>query len=431
VSASESPAAPGIPKGGVLALLLFLSPFLTAVAPQLGWLTLLLVAVTAIALFILSGGAWRQLAACNTALAACLLVALYALLSVSWAADPERAIAKAGTLLVVLVAVFAASRAIAQLEAWQLRHAACALAAGAFVGALFVLIELLSEGAITRVAKNSLDIFSPTSSKRLVVSEEGRVLAITVTAFRQNVAMLVLHLWPALLALGAVAVTSYRRVFIAALVLATVVAVAFSQRQSSQLALVVSALVFALAWVSRSAASHALAIAWCLAFVVVVPASFAAYKADLHMAEWLPTSARARVIIWEYTAERVLERPLLGIGAASTRALQPKGEEAEQPPGFIYPRTTGWHAHNLFLQVWYELGAFGAVLVAFSGAWLALRIQHLPLHAQPFASASFAAPATASGFASDLWQTWLLCSVGLMVLYLLAAAYATRSRDHT
>jgi O-antigen ligase len=32
----------------------------------------------------------------------------------------------------------------------------------------------------------------------------------------------------------------------------------------------------------------------------------------------LPSSFRARVIIWEYTTERVLEHPWLGIGAASS-----------------------------------------------------------------------------------------------------------------
>ena len=32
------------------------------------------------------------------------------------------------------------------------------------------------------------------------------------------------------------------------------------------------------------------------------------------MKSWLPDSARARIILWEYIAERVLEHPWLGIG---------------------------------------------------------------------------------------------------------------------
>ncbi len=55
----------------------------------------------------------------------------------------------------------------------------------------------------------------------------------------------------------------------------------------------------------------------------MLPLDFAAYKADLHMARWLPDSARARIILWEYTAERTLEHPWLGIGVE----LDPCAEE--------------------------------------------------------------------------------------------------------
>jgi O-antigen ligase len=78
-------------------------------------------------------------------------------------------------------------------------------------------------------------------------------------------------------------------------------------------------------------------------FVLVLPADFLAYKADLHMVRWLPSSYRARIIIWEYTAERVFDRPWLGIGAGSTPALEASRGVAEQPKGFVMSRTTGWH----------------------------------------------------------------------------------------
>jgi O-antigen ligase len=68
---------------------------------------------------------------------------------------------------------------------------------------------------------------------------------------------------------------------------------------------------------------------------------FFAYQEKLHMADWLPSSFRTRIIIWEYTTERVLDHPWLGVGADSTRALKEPRTigTAEQPPGFGMPMT--------------------------------------------------------------------------------------------
>ena len=102
---------------------------------------------------------------------------------------------------------------------------------------------------------------------------------------------------------------------------------------------------------------------WCASFVFVIPASFVAYQSGLHFANWLPNAARAEVILWEYTAEQTLIRPLLGVGVDSTPRLSAKQKATltrERPEGLIYPRTMGHHAHDIFLQTWLQLGAVGA-----------------------------------------------------------------------
>jgi O-antigen ligase len=131
-------------------------------------------------------------------------------------------------------------------------------------------------------------------------------------------------------------------------------------------------------------------------------------------------SARARIIIWEYTAERVLEKPWLGVGADSTPAMivKPKNP-SERPKGFVIRRTSGQHAHNLFLQSWYELGVLGVILAALAGAAVALRILLLPAAAQAYGAASFTMVAVIAAFAWGMWQVWLICAVGLLPLYLL------------
>jgi len=415
----------GAPKGRWVAPILFLGPLVTSAASRLTWLFFPLTAVALIVPYLRRGNDWRHLIWPTTDVVAVLLVAAYVLLGALWAVKPSAAVEKSALLLAVTLIAFAASRAIAAVDEPQLSQAARAFAVGAFIGALFVLFELLTDGAITRLVANSGSWFKPESGKHAKILN-GEVTGFKLAEFRQSTALLAFHLWPALLALSVVAGRARRAAWIGLLVVAISVPILLSDRMSSQLALVSSLTVFSLAYIWRRAVVHVLAALWCLGFVLILPAAFLAYKADLHLATWVPESARARMIIWEFTAERVLERPWLGIGAGSTPALRVPRGEAEQPEGFVYPRTTGAHAHNLFLQTWYELGLVGAILVAIAGALLVLRISLLPVEAQPFAAAAFTVFLATVSTSWGMWQVWLVCGIGLMLLYLLIAARAAR-----
>ena len=149
---------------------------------------------------------------------------------------------------------------------------------------------------------------------------------------------------------------------------------------------------------------------------------------------WLPKSARARIILWEYTAEQALNRPLFGVGVDSTPRLstQQKATLArEQPEGFVYPRTMGHHAHSIFLQTWSELGAIGALLLAVAGAAVVLLVFLLPITAQPFAAGAFAALPIVGAFAWGMWQSWFMCAVALLPIYLRVASAAFTGQAET
>ena len=237
----------------------------------------------------------------------------------------------------------------------------------------------------------------------------------------QSINLAMFHLWPGLLVLIELTGIRFRTIALTLLFAAIASAIAISEHNSSQVALVGSLVVFLLAWKWRRLAIKALAVLWCAAFVVVVPASFLAYESGLHFADWLPKSARARVILWQYTAEQTLNRPILGAGVNSTPFLSKQQKEAgprEQPKGFVYPRTLGHHSHDLFLQVWHELGSVGALLFAIAGTAVALLIFSLPAVTQPFACAAFAAFALVGAFAWGIWQSWFMCAVALLPIYL-------------
>lgn len=411
--------------GPLIPILFFITPLFTAASPRLAPFLLPVVAAVLMIAALRRGLPWRDLLKPNAALIALVAVAAYAGLSAIWAADPEAALSKCALLLGTTLVVFAASAAIPTLDADQVRRASQAFVAGAFCAAGFVAIELLTDGAITRATMNTFPSFRPERAKHVTIHHD-RVTKINLSEFNQDIAILALLLWPGLLALRAL--PSPRRMLLSVLFfLALAVPIAISEHDSSQVGLVASLLVLLLAWMSPRAVARGLAIAWCLGFVLVIPLDFLGFKADLHQAKWLPMSARARIIIWEYTAERVLEKPWLGIGADSTPAtiVKPKNP-SERPKGFVIRRTTGQHAHNLFLQSWYELGVFGVILAALAGAAVALRILLLPVVAQAYGAASFTMVAVIAAFAWGMWQVWLICAVGLLPLYLLMPAALLR-----
>jgi O-antigen ligase len=197
-----------------------------------------------------------------------------------------------------------------------------------------------------------------------------------------------------------------------------------STHQSSQLALVIGAVTLIVATWSRRVAAGTLVAGWLAASMLMVPAAIAAHGLELQRAPWLFNSARHRVVIWNYTAEEVLKRPLIGVGADATGVLHEgriqRGEVRSTTDAL--PIGTARHAHNAYLQIWYELGLIGALLLAGLGLLLVRLAMGLAGSAAPLALASFATVAGMLATSYGLWQPWLLAGLALAALMLAAAA---------
>jgi len=407
--------------GAFIPIEFFLAPVFTAIMPRLAPFFFFLIGIALLVAGLRRGLGWREFLAPNPAMIALAVVAAYAALSAIWAAEPEDAMLKPAVLLAATFVVFAAAPSISSLEPKRLRQASIALIGGALCAALFVTIEFVTEGALTRTAMNFIPEFRPGSLKQVKIVD-GRVVRLNMSELNQSVAILAFLLWPGLLALSTLQ-SPRRKLYSLLFFIALAVPIALSEHESSQIGVIASTLILPLAWVRPRAVIRMLAVAWCLGFVFVIPLDHLAYKADLHRAEWLPQSAQARLIIWDYTAERFGERPWLGIGADSTKGAQAANSEPpEWPEGFVFPRATGRHAHNLFLQTLYELGVVGAILAAIAGAAVILRMALLPEQAQPYAAAAFTVLAVIAALAWSMWQAWLICAVGLLVIYVLLPA---------
>jgi O-antigen ligase len=399
------------------------TPLATSLAFRLAPFLFAMIVAVSIAAALRSGVHWRELLPRRAALAACLLFGGYVLLNAAWSADPATGFGKAALLVGLIVAAFATVQALASFDTALLRRAGFAFAAGAVLGALFLVFELATEGLATRTLMNALPSLTLQSPKHVKISA-GEVTELNLAKFDQRVNLALFHLWPGLLALFAL--EKHRRALIMTAFFAVIAAaIALSEHASSQIALIVSSLVVILAWTWRHSVIRALAVVWCAAFVLVIPATLVAYQSGLHLAAWMPRSAQARIIIWEYTAEQIFAHPLLGIGVDSTPVLnkQQKVEgRREKPTDFVYPRTVGSHGHSIFLQSWHELGAIGTILFAIAGASVALLILLLPASAQPFACGAFAAFLVVGAFAWGLWQSWFMGAAALLPIYLRVAA---------
>jgi hypothetical protein len=253
--------------------------------------------------------------------------------------------------------------------------------------------------------------------------EQGEVVWLAPDQLNHNVGVLIFSLWPALLALSGLK-GLIRSAAIAVFFVTIGVGVMMSHHNASQIALLGSTVIVVAMWHWPRPIMRALVVVWCLCFVMVIPASVTAYNSGLHLASWLPVSARNRIIIWQYTAEQVSHHPLLGMGVDSTPVLnrQQNSADIEQPEGFPYPRSLGSHAHDIYLQAWFELGALGTLLLAVAGAAVIARITLLPASAQPFAAGTVAAFAVVGAFSWSLWQVWFMCAAALLPLYLRVAS---------
>ena len=186
-------------------------------------------------------------------------------------------------------------------------------------------------------------------------------------------------------------------------------------------------------WVLRGLALAA------AAAILAAPLLTASLLPRLPSLEGMPPSAAHRILIWDFSTARIGEKPLLGWGGESARAI-PGGTEvfdaatlhrfgldsAESRAWFARPpaQRLPLHTHNAALQIWLELGGVGAVLAA----WLVAALGFAAARARPVAGAAgaFAATLLISFLSYGVWQEWW---IGMQLLTVVALAALTALTD--
>ena len=145
----------------------------------------------------------------------------------------------------------------------------------------------------------------------------------------------------------------------------------------------------------------------------------------------LPPSAVHRLVIWDFAAQRIAEKPLTGWGLEASRAMpggqaQPdaatldrlniKAPAQRQFLALPHVGVMPLHPHNGALQLWLELGGMGALI----GAALMLALGYAASRsAVPAVGAGMLASAAVTGMLSfGLWQAWWVASLLLVMVAL-------------
>lgn len=338
---------------------------------------------------------------------------LYAALSGLWAPDP---------LAAVSISLMAALIAVGSLTLMELLrterledalHIGEGLWIGLLVGVLYATVEIASGQAIKIWAYNFLqlgpDVLEPA---RYFTWENGRLIAVHPDDLTRNVVPIPLLIWPALMAAAVLPARIWRASVSALLLLLSAGAVLLATSETAKLALLAGIVVFAMARYSTRVVRYALSCAWIAACLGVVPAVLLARRLDLQNADWLQLSAQLRITIWKEIALLVPRAPILGVGADMTYVIRPNMQEIPPAAPSIFLGLPITHPHNVYLQIWYELGLVGAVLFTIFGIMVLREMARLGATQRPYAFALFAAAAIQIGFSYNIWQIWFMCLFG-------------------
>jgi exopolysaccharide production protein ExoQ len=349
---SPSNAARWSPAAAVLAAVAVVLPLLGVVAP-LGLAPLLAAAALALIALDWRGalGVFREFTGAAALLAA---LSLWGMLSALWSILPAHSFLEGLRLLAINaggLVCLGAARALAPPD--RRRLGVAALVGVALATALLITARFID-----------LDLFQAMLS---------RAQDAPLTRFDRGSTVLVLALWPALVACRT------RKFLAIALGLAAATAVLSMISTAAKLALVVGLVLLAAAYWRPRVVAGALA-AGLVAISVLLPLATPApdqVVAIHRAASWLKPSAIHRLLIWRFAVARFAERPLLGWGMDASRELPGAHQSlAELVPGSDMPafaEQLSLHPHNAVLQWEVELGLPGAALCLGIIAWSLMR----------------------------------------------------------
>jgi O-antigen ligase len=390
-----------IDTGHVLGAAAFAAPVIGVFAP-LGLAPLLaLTAVAAMVVGRVRGEAWLTFPRGFAAVLAAVVV--WGLVTLLWAPQPRLAAVKLGELALLLSAAVLVLGSAMNLDGAQQKRIERWLVIGFALTLALLCIELAAGFPLRRLERSDWP-----SLHHMMLS------------FDRGVTVLAILAWPAARAL-------WRRSSVAAIVLwlATVALVAVFPSATAKVALALGLIGFLGARLAPRAAAGVLT---AIVVLIIVAAPFAAARippSEILQQQWpfnveqttagksAVRSGQHRLLIWQFTAERIADKPLFGWGFNASRRL-PGGDVVVIGGLPALPL----HPHNAALQWWVELGAIGAALGAAIVLLAGGALRRVPdPRSAAIGVALFASSATIGCMSFGVWQSWWIAALALAAAF--------------
>ncbi|MGE0410245.1 MAG: O-antigen ligase family protein [Amphiplicatus sp.] len=328
---------------------------------------------------------------------------LWIALSLIWSPAPA-AERFAGVALAVLATSLVAADLLAR-RARDIRFIAWTYISAAVLGTALLFFEAESGGYLRLITPPP----DPTYGRYDDIAELGRGLTALLPGVFPALAMIVLFAgrrrrwarWMLLALAAALPCALFRATFSFTIA-------------SNSVAIVAAAGCGLIAYLFPRRAVAALLAAYLVALVgapllAVLPADAIAARAG----EILPLSWAQRLFIWRETGLAALHCLPFGCGADYARAAFASGIPSETGPPL-----TPLHPHNVFLQLWLELGLVGVALIAIAliAGGAMLRRAHPGRIVTAGAVGAGAAVFVLAFVEMSVWQEWRLASIGMAVI---------------
>jgi O-antigen ligase len=362
---------------------------------------------------------WQRL---SPAIAALLLGAAYLLANATWSLSPQTAASTVAFALVMVPTLHIVLKAVPELDEPPLRAMAAGTIAGLALAVALLGFEVFSGQALRRLLIHFVPALQPGPPHARI--EGGQLVWLAPYLPNAGIGVLTLIFWPALLAAARLGMTRASAGWLMIASGAVTLTVLASEHATSQVALAGAAAVFVLSRVHARFAIRLVIAAWVAANALVVPAVSLLYSADAYRAPWLPHSARHRIVIWGYTSAQVPKAPLFGAGIGTARAVNTdRDPDSPLAPGTPFHLATNLHSHNAYLQVWYETGAAGAIILLGLGLLIIRSMMNVSPEVQPYLLATFSSCALMAASSYSIWAPWFMGSLAMTsVLTALGAA---------
>lgn len=222
-----------------------------------------------------------------------------------------------------------------------------------------------------------------------------------------------------------------------------------SESQTSLLAMLLGLIAFGLAKLHRHLPRHLIFAALALCTLISMPFSQASYQHDW-VQNYAPTlvqekgAGEIRQWIYYVYAIEAAEKPLLGHGLNGTKYFSPDGLNGYVAQVIDKPRirsyalnaqktnVIGAHAHNLFLQIVFEFGYLGALLILTAIWQLFTKLDKiLAVRKAPWVWGAIGASLGTLMFGFTIWHSWLMAALAMMIIVARAVLHAAHSQSAT